>query len=321
MAVSFVGAGAVHVQPAAANLDATLTLPSGLLDGDVVYAPLSIRTVDTVDPVVTAPAGWTLLASAYDTSSGTGTAARLYACPYAAGMAAPRFTTATSMSSATGGTFALRGGAMPTAGDVSATAETGASANLRTTGPVDVAEQGWLIGMFTSRTGETWTSSDLTERLAGMNAATGGATGYVGTSGPHPAGSYTRSATMDPASSAATKVAVAVAPSASVTVDAGQDQTVEPWTEVTVTATSSETTVTWAQVAGPTVALTGSGLSRTFTAPAALAAERTVVLRATASDGTATATDDVTVTSRPATDALVGDDDETLIPIRLTVLP
>lgn len=48
--------------------------------------------------------------------------------------------------------------------------------------------------------------------------------------------------------------------------NAGVDQTdVEPWATVTLTATG---TGTWTQIAGTAVTLSGSGVSRTFTAPA-----------------------------------------------------
>jgi hypothetical protein len=85
------------------------------------------------------------------------------------------------------------------------------------------------------------------------------------------------------------------------TVNAGPNQVdVEPWTTVTLTATSSSGTVTWSHVSGPTVVLSGSGLSRTFTVPASFTAQ-TSVFRAT--DGAMT--DDVSITYLPATEGIV----------------
>ncbi len=87
------------------------------------------------------------------------------------------------------------------------------------------------------------------------------------------------------------------------TVNAGLDQTaVEPWSTVTLTATTSDSDGTssitgWSQISGsPTVTLSGSGVSRTFDAPATIAGT-TLGFRATATDNeSATATDDVSVT-------------------------
>lgn len=55
--------------------------------------------------------------------------------------------------------------------------------------------------------------------------------------------------------------------------DAGADQTASPWTTVTLTGTG---TGTWTQVTGPTVTLSGSGATRTFTAPPSMSAQSLV---------------------------------------------
>lgn len=92
------------------------------------------------------------------------------------------------------------------------------------------------------------------------------------------------------------------------TVSAGPDQTnVEPWATVTLTATASDPdgttpTVSWAQTAGsPAVTLAGTGASRTFEAPGTLAGT-TLTFTATASDGSLTASDPMTVTVLPVTE-------------------
>ncbi len=85
------------------------------------------------------------------------------------------------------------------------------------------------------------------------------------------------------------------------TVNAGVDQAeVRGLATVTLTATANDLdgpapTVSWAQISGsPSVTLNGSGVSRTFTAPA-VRAGTTLTFRATASDGVSSATDDVSV--------------------------
>lgn len=88
---------------------------------------------------------------------------------------------------------------------------------------------------------------------------------------------------------------------AGATVSAGSDQVdVEPWTTVTLTATSSSGTATWSHVSGPNPTLSGTGLSRTFMAPASFAVQ-TSVFRAT----NGAATDDVSITYLPATEGIV----------------
>lgn len=104
-----------------------------------------------------------------------------------------------------------------------------------------------------------------------------------------------------------------VGPAVVDTVNAGADQSdVEPWdTTVTLTATSSSGSATWSQVAGTTQVLTGSGaLVRTFTPTRSLSAQ-TLVFRAT----NGSATDDVTVSILPATDAILTSGG--LVPVRL----
>lgn len=81
------------------------------------------------------------------------------------------------------------------------------------------------------------------------------------------------------------------------TVTAGTDQTgIENGATVTLTATSSTGSVVWSQVSGPTVTLSQSGLTATFTAPGRFAFT-TAVFQATASGSSAT----VSVSFLPAT--------------------
>lgn len=105
------------------------------------------------------------------------------------------------------------------------------------------------------------------------------------------------------------------APRSNDTVDAGPDQTdIEPWTTVTLTASSSSGTVAWSQLSGDSVTLSGTGLSRTFTAPPNFAGS-TLTFRAT----NGSATDDVSVSVLPVTDGVVtGVGPLVVTPIRIT---
>lgn len=84
------------------------------------------------------------------------------------------------------------------------------------------------------------------------------------------------------------------------TVDAGTDQTVNTGAVVTLTATATDSdgsiaSSSWTQQSGPTVSLSGTGLSRTFTPTVA----GVYVFRFSATDNAgATSTDDVQVTAR-----------------------
>jgi len=84
------------------------------------------------------------------------------------------------------------------------------------------------------------------------------------------------------------------------TVNAGTDQTVNTSAVVTLTGTASDSdgsiaSTTWTQLTGPTVALSGSGLSRTFTPTVA----GVYTFRLTATDNLGTSSsDDVQVTVR-----------------------
>lgn len=106
-------------------------------------------------------------------------------------------------------------------------------------------------------------------------------------------------------------------PYVSSSVNAGVDKVgVEPWSTVTLTATGSST-ATWSHVSGPNPALSGSGSTRTFIAPASFVAA-TSVFRATVGG----AFDEVSVTYLPATDGLVTSVGPVVItPIRLTRVP
>jgi hypothetical protein len=120
------------------------------------------------------------------------------------------------------------------------------------------------------------------------------------------AGSYAaQTATVSQASTAIV-YSIALTPSTSATVNAGPDQVdVEPWTTVTLTGAVSGATVvssSWTQTAGTAVTLTGSGPTRTFTAPGTIAGDTlTFTYSATNPDG-ATSSDSVTVTVLPVTE-------------------
>lgn len=89
------------------------------------------------------------------------------------------------------------------------------------------------------------------------------------------------------------------------TVDAGADQSVTSYSQVTLTANASDpdagdtVTVTWSQSSGtPTVTLTSSGATASFTSPA-VRNGTTLGFEATASDGTNSDSDTVSVTVSP----------------------
>jgi hypothetical protein len=103
------------------------------------------------------------------------------------------------------------------------------------------------------------------------------------------------------------------------TVSAGADQVnVEPWSTVTLTATSSSGSATWSRVSGPNATLTGTGLTRTYTAPAAFNAAQATVWQAT----NGTASDQMSVTYLPATEGIVTSVNPTVItPVRFLRAP
>lgn len=109
------------------------------------------------------------------------------------------------------------------------------------------------------------------------------------------------------------------------TANAGLDQTgVEPWNPVVLTGSDSDSdgTVTgraWAQTAGsPTVTLTGSGASRTFTAPGTVAGTTLTFTYTVTDSGGATASDPMTVTVLPATERAVIGGVEVAMQVRRT---
>lgn len=91
--------------------------------------------------------------------------------------------------------------------------------------------------------------------------------------------------------------------------NAGPDQyAVEPWSTVTLTGAASTddgtiTTYAWSQTAGPAVALSGTGATRTFTAPPSMdGSTQTFSLTVTDNTGLISTPDTVVVTVLPATE-------------------
>jgi hypothetical protein len=82
--------------------------------------------------------------------------------------------------------------------------------------------------------------------------------------------------------------------------DAGADQTVQPGTTVTLDGAGSTSgsgaslTYTWTQIGGPTVTLSGTGATRTFSAPS-LPGGATLTFQLSVNDGSGTDTDTVTI--------------------------
>lgn len=93
-------------------------------------------------------------------------------------------------------------------------------------------------------------------------------------------------------------------PTATVIADAGLDTTVDGYTTVTLDGSSSigASSYVWTQTAGTTVTLSGSGATRTFTAPGLLAPE-TLGFQLSINSGAST--DTVAVAVRPATARIV----------------
>lgn len=96
-----------------------------------------------------------------------------------------------------------------------------------------------------------------------------------------------------------------VAPAA----NAGPDQTVEPWVTVTLDGSGSSdpdgtiASYAWSQSSGTAVALSGTGATRTFSSPAALA-DQALVFSLTVTDNSGgTNTDTVSITVKAATEA------------------
>jgi hypothetical protein len=83
--------------------------------------------------------------------------------------------------------------------------------------------------------------------------------------------------------------------------DAGPDQSVQPGVTVTLDGSGSTSgdggglSYTWTQIGGPTVSLSGSGATRTFTAPT-LVGGATLTFQLTVADGDGTDSDTVTIT-------------------------
>lgn len=164
---------------------------------------------------------------------------------------------------------------------------------------------------------------------AGVNGVTNGPLVLPGNSGPasHATAlqmrfaASTNTATVLPTSqSSATNYWIDVTVSdtdpsinAAPTANAGADQSnVEPWSVVTLSGASSSdsdgtvTGYTWTQIAGTAVTLSGSGASRTFTAPGSLAGTSlTFRLTVTDDDAATSAADDVTVSVLAATERAV----------------
>jgi hypothetical protein len=106
------------------------------------------------------------------------------------------------------------------------------------------------------------------------------------------------------------------------TVDAGGNQSdIKPWTVVTLAATaagSGTPTWEWTQTGGTPVVLSGTGATRTFTAPATRDGD-TLTFQATGTVGANSASDTVTVACLLHNEWMYAADGVTLVPVRVMV--
>lgn len=261
----------------------TLPVPSGTQDGDILIAAIVSYTSSTesyawaISPVTPAP--WTVIG----TRTVVGTLVyQAWAAPYSVGLdrtfignlsTARRVlpTSVTVRDAGSIGSWIL--------GAISARATYGTSTTTVATSVTSTVDNTLVLGLFGERTSATETD------VSGVSGAAKYAYLYDASYASIETMTYTEETLATPQASGDTTVTyvnsqttngvgqlVGIVPSSSAS--AGADQTdIEPWTTVTLTGTGSGS---WSQVSGTAVTLSGSGASRTFTAPPSLNAQTLV---------------------------------------------
>lgn len=274
------GAGNVTTASSGAGSTITLTKPSNIANGDLLVAALYWRNASGTP---TPPSGWSLLGVLNTTFETFG----LYAKPIPTASGEP----ADYAWSINTGTQRIAGVMCRVLGaNLSAVQDSYGSlaAYTGTTSVVlpavtTVAADTLLVGYAINNANTTGTPSAFTGpgsmttvgTVSADNGTSATSSIWVGSQVLSAAGATgTRTATMSPAAANSGGIMVAITgiPAATSPPDLGPARTVNSQDSVTVTASITGTVSAWAwsQTAGPTVTLSGSGASRSFTAPATM---------------------------------------------------
>jgi hypothetical protein len=289
------GAGNVTTASAGVASSVTLTKPSNTADGDVLVAALYWRnSAGTPAP----PSGWAQIGPLNTTFETFGLYAK--AIPSAAAETATDYAfpvTGTGSQRVAGIMFRVLGGNLTTIQDAfgSLAPYTGTASVVLP--EVTAATSYTLLVAYginnAGATTSTFTAPGGMTTIGTVTADNGStSTIWVGTQVLSAAGATgTRTPTISPAASNSGGFMVTLrgVPALTSQPDLGPDRTVESRAAVTLTASigGTPTTWNWAQTAGPTVTLSGTGSSRTFTAPATYDGA-TLTFTAVASDGSST---------------------------------
>lgn len=272
------GAGNVTTTQSGAGSTITLTKPANIADGVVLGAALYWRNASGTP---TAPAGWTLMGVLNTTYETFG----LWTKPIPTASGEPAdysWSINTGTQRIAGVMFLILGANLSAVQDSygSLAAYTGTSSVVLpqvTTSAADTL----LVGYAINNANVTGTPSAFTGpgsmttvgTVSADNGTSATSTIWVGSQVLSAAGATgTRTATMSPnaANSGGIMVAITGIPASTSPPDLGPARSVNSQDTVTVTASITGTVSAWAwsQTAGPTVTLTGSGNTRSFTAPA-----------------------------------------------------
>jgi hypothetical protein len=288
------GAGNVNYVTNAFGSSITLTKPSSIADGDLLVAALYWRNANGTPTV---PTSWVLLGTLNTTYETFG----LYAKPIPTASGEPAdytWTINTGTQRTLGIIFRVLGANLSAIQDSagSLAAYTG-TASVVLPQVTTVAADTLLVGYgiangVTTGAPPVFTgpgSMTTMESRSADNGTSATSAIWVGTQVLSAAGATgTRTATMSPAASNSGGIMVALTgiPASTDPPDLGPARTVESQATVTITGsiTGTPDSWTWTQVAGTTVSLSGSGGSRSFTAPATINGE-TITIQAYATFG------------------------------------
>lgn len=208
MAIAFVAA-ANNATLTASSL--AVNVPAGTAAGHVMVAVITIRTGNSVDNAITAPAGWTLVHAAYDQGSPgvrTGVYWRL------AGASEPSSYTWTFASANEPCGSILTYSGVHTTSPVHAQAADvqGTGSTTRTTPTINITVPGcWVVSWFADRSGSTWTGPDV-ERSEVRVPATSASQVVCDSAAEVPTGTTSRTATASVSTSVAECGIIALAP-------------------------------------------------------------------------------------------------------------